>query len=68
MNIINANLPKEAKDDIRDLQTETIEAVIKIADKYNFDRDDLLGEFAAMFSALSLAITFKDYKLNEEDS
>lgn len=48
------------------LQIKTLENVIKIADKYNIERDDLVIKFAAMFGAMAELSTFKDYEIKED--
>ena len=43
----------------------TLESVIKIADKYHLDRDNLLKEFAYKFAMVCELGTFKDYEIEE---
>lgn len=56
----------DCADLLTSLQIKTLENVVKIADKYNIERDDLVMKFAAMFGAMAELSTFKDYEIKED--
>lgn len=51
---------------LTDLQLDTAESVIKIADDYGFERDFLLEKFAEMFTLMVTIGSFETYKIKEE--
>ena len=57
---------KECSDLLSKIQIMTLENVIKIADKYNINRDELLKKFATMFGVMVELGTFKEYEIKED--
>lgn len=49
------------KDEFADLTSNTVNTLIKLADKYNVDRNDTVQHFAKLFSAMAEISTFENY-------
>lgn len=45
--------------------TNTLEALIKLADKHNIDRDSVVQYFSDLFKAMSTVATFKGYEVRK---
>lgn len=46
------------------MSLNTIEQLIKHADKYNVDRDEVIEFYAGIISMLAQSSTFKNYDIN----
>lgn len=62
---MNEKTAKECSDLLTKIQITTLESVIKVADKYNINRDELLKKFATTFGVMVELGTFKEYKIKE---
>ncbi len=49
------------KDKVADLMTAFVDEIIKTADAYNYDRDELIKATATMFSIMAKITTFENY-------
>lgn len=52
--------------DVQEIFCEVINRLIAVADKHNYDRDDVIKKFAVMFDVLADITTFKEYEVYEK--
>ena len=50
--------------EISELQADFIEDVLKIADKYGYDRDEIIFMVVSSFNSITLG-SFKNYEIEE---
>lgn len=48
--------------DLNDVIHDTLKSVIKLADKFNVDRDNAVQHFASVINAMSQIATFQNWK------
>ncbi|MCX4257769.1 MAG: hypothetical protein OSJ54_12705 [Oscillospiraceae bacterium] len=51
------------KDEFSDLMSDTVNALVKLADKHNVDRNDTMEHFAELFSTMAEISTFENYSV-----
>lgn len=52
--------------DLTKIQIETLEKSLKLADKHNFNRNDIVQTLAKSFKIFSEIADFTDYKFKED--
>ena len=52
-------------EDMTEIYPPIIEQLVTLADKHNFDRDDIIKFFADMFSAMAEVSTFINWRNND---
>ncbi|MBD5128338.1 MAG: hypothetical protein HDT43_00195 [Ruminococcaceae bacterium] len=52
-------------EDMTEIYPPIIEQLVAIADKHNFDRDDIIKHFAKSFSVMAEVSTFKNWRNND---
>ena len=61
-------LTEEELEDFNRIVQNTLNSLIRCADKHNIDRDSLIQYFANMFTALAGISTFKHYSVSADNT
>lgn len=51
---------------LSDIQSESTDKVIRLADEYGVSRDDAMDKFSCGISFVASNVSFKDYEIEEE--
>lgn len=51
--------------DMQEIFCEVIDKLVAVADKHNYDRDDVMKKFAVLFDVLAEVTTFREYEVEE---
>ena len=54
--------------DMAEIQSDVINEIVSVADKYGLDRDRVIKHFSIVMEVLAKSASFKDYEFNKEEA